>query len=719
MKPGTLPRTLFRGGLVVNSVMLSVALVIGTTLLVAIVMVLTARREIQASVDRRLSDGAAFFQSHVVEDFEELLAGANWLTRDREFLDAVYENRPEGIRERLGLASALEPMDELVVADAQGEPMVWLEVRRPAGAGGNISQESGFRQALVSGTASGIIRGEEDFLRQVVYRSVPSPVGAEPFGVIRLASFMDQVDLERFRRRSGLDASLFLGQARVATTLRQTEGIPLNPNSIDLNIYGNVVGTGAQMYAWQALPGEEIRSYYLPVAAPDGTRVGMVSVDLTLDTEAEEFLDALVPMLPMTLIIVLAGATLAYLLASRVRGPVVLLAGAAARLRDGDLSTPVPKVKEAEIAPIAEQLELARRNLAANLEAIAREEARQRALFAALREAVLTVSMSGQITGFNRASGALFGDPERLQGRALQELLPFAAGAPDTEGTEVTFQGSITDATGHTLDVEVSRTNLSEGHLPASQVYVIHDVSRYAELNRLREELLYDVSHELRGPLGVLENALDILASEFGSLSAKELAQLMDSAVRVARRLRRLMEDLLSAGAIQAGRFIIQVQPTEVREILEEAIETVEPMIEVRRQHVERQVPGGLLYVLADQHRAAQALANLLSNASKYSPDGEVIRVHVARGPGLVRVTVEDRGPGIPADKRAALFGRFYRIPRENGEPGIGLGLAIAKGIVEAHGGSMGIDSDSGAGTRAWFTLPEAERLGNENPAGR
>lgn len=242
------------------------------------------------------------------------------------------------------------------------------------------------------------------------------------------------------------------------------------------------------------------------------------------------------------------------------------------------------------------------------------------------------------------------------------------------------------------------------------------DITGYAELSHQREQLLYDVSHELRGPLGVLENDLVILSNEFGALSAKELDQLMASALRVARRLRRLMEDLLNVGVIHAGRLVIDAQPTELGQILSEAFEAVGPMIDDRRQRVEREVPPGTIYVLADKRYAPRALANLLSNASRYSPDRAVIRLQIAREPGQVRVTVVDRGMGIPAEKLERLFNRFYRIRHETGEPGIGLGLAIAKGIVTAHGGSIGIDSDLGAGTRAWCTLPAAEEPGDANP---
>jgi signal transduction histidine kinase len=224
-------------------------------------------------------------------------------------------------------------------------------------------------------------------------------------------------------------------------------------------------------------------------------------------------------------------------------------------------------------------------------------------------------------------------------------------------------------------------------------------------VNRLREELLYSVAHELRAPLAVLENALEIIGEGYADLSAEEFARVTGSAQRTAGRLRRLMEDLLSAGSIQAGRFHVDPQPVDLGEIVSEAVDTVEPLTSERRQSVDVDLPARLV-VRADRRYARQVLSNLLGNASRYGPPGSAIRVRGEAANGEVRVAVEDRGPGIATEAQGHVFERFYR-PRAEG-PGIGLGLAIAKGIVEAHGGRIGIESEPGRGTRVWFTLPVA-----------
>ena len=341
-------------------------------------------------------------------------------------------------------------------------------------------------------------------------------------------------------------------------------------------------------------------------------------------------------------------------------------------------------------------------------EALASEEARHRALLAAIRTPIVSTTMDGRITGFNGAAVALFGSPARLYGRPIREVLPFAHDPRDPSGFEM--QGRFADATGRTVDLEVSRTLLHDGPERGSAVYVVHDISRHAEVNRLREQLLYNVAHELRGPLMVLDNALEILDTEYEALTSQEFVQVLGSARRTSRRIRTLMEDLLSAGSIQSGHFVVAPRPTVLKAIVDDAVEIARPSIEARQQTLKVNLPSAGRTVLADRRYARQVLSNLLINASKYSPEESVIRV-IARTIGnMMRIVVEDQGPGIAPEQQAGLFERFYRVRSDTDAPGVGLGLAIAKGIVEAHGGSIGIETEVGTGTRVWFTLPAARR---------
>lgn len=336
------------------------------------------------------------------------------------------------------------------------------------------------------------------------------------------------------------------------------------------------------------------------------------------------------------------------------------------------------------------------------------EEERQRALFAALRDPILTATGDGRITGFNPAAAELFGRSAQLLGKRIAELLPFTASPPEPGAAQPTWRGTVPHLTGASMEVEATETALTQAEAGALRAYVLHDISRHTELTRLREQLLYSVAHELRSPLAVLENALEILHEDYASLSAIEFSQVMQSARRTAVRIRSLMENLLSAGNIESGRFVVVPRATSLQALVADAVEATDALTRTRQQRLEVEVPDAMT-VLADERYARQVLSNLISNASKYSPDGGTITLRGEPLNGAVRVTVEDRGPGIPADQQVGIFQRFYRARPGNYEPGVGLGLAIAKGIVEAHGGRIGIESREGAGTRVWFTLPAAK----------
>jgi PAS domain S-box-containing protein len=366
-----------------------------------------------------------------------------------------------------------------------------------------------------------------------------------------------------------------------------------------------------------------------------------------------------------------------------------------------------PDQNTAEAPPGADEVAMAGAPGAITPQFLAFQDAHRRELFEALRTPIVTTSMSGRVTNFNAAAVALFGSPARLYGRNIREVLPFAP-EPRDSAAAADAQGRMADATGRTVDLEVSRTVLQEEDEHGYAVYVVHDISRHAEVNRLREQLLYSVAHELRSPLMVLDNALEIIDTEYPGLSADDFHHLLGTARRTTRRMYTLMEDMLSAGSIQSGHFVVAPKVADLRVIVSDALEIVGPPIAGRGQRVEEHYPEPLPPVLADRRYARQVLTNLLANASKYSPDQSVIRVVAVPNANMVRISVDDEGPGIAREHQDGLFERFYRVRADSEVPGVGLGLSIAKGIVEAHGGSIGIDSEPGSGTSVWFTLPRA-----------
>jgi signal transduction histidine kinase len=225
---------------------------------------------------------------------------------------------------------------------------------------------------------------------------------------------------------------------------------------------------------------------------------------------------------------------------------------------------------------------------------------------------------------------------------------------------------------------------------------------------RARDEVLAIVSHDLRNPLNaIVVGAQALLSMELGRDQQEPMLQIIR---RNAGRMDRLIQDLLDASRIQGGRRLrMEPVPMALRPAVDEACQGAAVRAKATLQNVVCDVPGELPPVLADRDRLIQVLGNLLDNALRFTPEGGTVTVRARPQDRWVRLEVADTGPGIPERHVAHLFEPFYQA-RQAGRNTAGLGLAIAKGIVEAHGGSIGVDTAEGRGSTFWFTLPLAPR---------
>lgn len=219
---------------------------------------------------------------------------------------------------------------------------------------------------------------------------------------------------------------------------------------------------------------------------------------------------------------------------------------------------------------------------------------------------------------------------------------------------------------------------------------------------RHRDELLAVVSHDLRNPLST------IVARGEAMLAGTRMPGNPEAIVRAARRMQRLTDDLVDAAAIDVGRLSIERRRCSPVGLVGEVIDMLRPLAEKKRIGLEVVPPPGDLFVLGDQGRIIQVLENLVGNAIKFTPNGGSVTVRSESDGAHLRVAVRDTGPGIAPEHIAHLFERFWRVKTR--WDGVGLGLYIAKGIVEAHGGDIGVTSTIGGGSTFFFTLPIAPR---------
>jgi signal transduction histidine kinase len=221
---------------------------------------------------------------------------------------------------------------------------------------------------------------------------------------------------------------------------------------------------------------------------------------------------------------------------------------------------------------------------------------------------------------------------------------------------------------------------------------------------RAREEVLGVVAHDLRNPLGVVGAAIEMLRED---LSQPEREKFMAVATRSLHQMNRLIADLLDVMRLETGHLSLETEVLQVTTALEEAGESIKHMAVERGVSLSVTRPDVSLQVRADRGRLAQVFGNLLGNAVKFTPKGGRVELRSWEKDGEVAFEIADTGPGVSREAQAHLFDRFWQ-ERRSDRRGVGLGLPIAKGIVEAHGGRLWVESQPGQGSKFCFTIPAA-----------
>ena len=249
-----------------------------------------------------------------------------------------------------------------------------------------------------------------------------------------------------------------------------------------------------------------------------------------------------------------------------------------------------------------------------------------------------------------------------------------------------------------------------EGGAVRSVVVTMQDLAPFDEIERLRAEFLGLVSHELREPLAAIKGSATTLLEEAAQLDPAEMREFHRIIVEQAGHMRGLIGDLLDTGRIESGTLSVAPEPSEVAALVEQARTTF--VSGGGRHAVLVDLPAGLPSVMADRRRIVQVLNNLFANAARHAPESSPIRVRAALEEAHVAVSVSDEGPGVAPERLPHLF-RRRAGGGEGATAGHGLGLAICKGLVEAHGGRIRAESDGpGRGATFTFTVPVAGEAG-------
>ena len=341
-------------------------------------------------------------------------------------------------------------------------------------------------------------------------------------------------------------------------------------------------------------------------------------------------------------------------------------------------------------------------------------------LFDSFPDGLLILDESAEITHTNVSALRVLGsDAQSLVGRSLQEALPSldekvlrlnpleATGQAEAICTIATREGDVVLA--------VTRAPL-KGVTPHRHVLVLRDITASQAVHQLQTYFLANITHEFRTPLSALKASVELMLESLGEVSEGELERLLKSIHYSVAGLHTLIDNLLESASIESGSFRIHPQQARLSEVIGEAVRVMSPLLQRRKQGLQIEMDWSLPPLSIDPTRITQVVVNLLSNASKYSPTGKGIRIKVTSTDGeRLLIAVIDQGPGLEPYDRTQLFQRFVRLKDHSGEQfGVGLGLSVVKAIVEAHGGTVGVDDNPGGGSAFWFTLPLANGTGED-----
>jgi signal transduction histidine kinase len=423
------------------------------------------------------------------------------------------------------------------------------------------------------------------------------------------------------------------------------------------------------------------------------------------------------------------GATIAALvlglvsslaLTARLLRPLRALSHAVRRFGEGDVEARAPVGGKDEIAALAAEFNTMAERLAeyrrSSLGELLQAQQASQAAIDSLPDPVLVVDAGGAILNLNRAAESML-------------RLGAAGGPPSLASLEPDLRAVVERVRQHVLSgrgayaphgfEEAVRVPLPEGNrnlLPrATPLYseeggvagvtiVLQDVTRLMRFDELKTDLVATVAHEFRTPLDSLRMAVHLVAEEIAGPLDEKQSDLMLAARDACEHLQTIVDDLLDLSRIQSGRIALAMESVDAGSLMADAAAPLRSGAEAAGLDLAVAPPEASVSVHADPERAQLVLSHLLVNAIRHSARGGTVELGARVLGDAVRFEVRDTGEGIPREHIDRVFEKFFRVPGAR-SGGVGLGLYIAREIVHAHGGEMGVESELGRGSTFWFTL--------------
>ena len=425
--------------------------------------------------------------------------------------------------------------------------------------------------------------------------------------------------------------------------------------------------------------------------------------------------------------LVTAGVFLAFALSNRIVKPLRQLTASTTRMAGGDLDAKVPVTSHDEVGVLAAEYnrmaERIRQLRSSDMGKLIVAQQTTEAAIDSLYDPVIVTDEDGRVTKLNPAAEEIFGGEQTNAGKhvgeiARDERIASAVAEALESQRPVTGDGMsqvlplAVDGSERAFRVRTTPMRDSAKHLLGA-VTLLEDVTHLREIDRLKSDFIATASHELRTPLTSVQMGVYLLLEgAAGELNEKQ-AEVLSACREDCERLDKLMRDLLDLSRIEAGESQPKLRTVDLRGLLAKEADELRLQVEAKGIEFRLNVPTNLPSVTADASQISRVITNLVVNAIRYTRAGE-IKIDAAQRGRYVNVSVSDTGRGIPAEYLPHIFDKFVQVPGA-ATGGAGLGLAISRLMIEAHGGQISAQSELGHGSTFSFTLPIAV---NRRPAG-